>query len=279
MTSKLLLGCGAAALLLAACDGPPPAPPGVGPNALLKVPARLDCPDRQGDLERVRVAPDGRSCAYRDQDNGATVDLALTPVSGGADATLAGIESRLRAEKPAAAPAKMAKGDDEGAASDAAAASDEASDADWEGHDVNVDVDHPVRVRLPGMAIDARDESAKVRIGSLRIDANGDSDHVSVKREPRSGIGRRFSLEAGDDKVEIRTDDGGKANVNAMLILASDEHGGRGRAMGYLARGPRTGPLVVATVRMSDADHDEVMDDHHGFDDVQALVKRNVKRR
>lgn len=286
MTSKLLLSCGAAALLLAACDGPPPAPAGMGPNAVLKVSDRLNCPDRQGDLDRVSAASDGRSCLYRGDNS--EVELRLTPVAGTAEATLGQVEAQLRPlSSLGAAPAATPPGEDSDApevktvVEDAGAvdvtaaehqearAARDAGHSDWDAHD-----HERVNIRLPGLHIDAQNEKADIRVGPLRIKADGDGDRVSVKRDPRSGIGRSFSLEADDGGAEIRMDDGGKANVEAMLILASDDAGKDGhQTVGYVARGPRAGPLVVATIR--------VKDEHKGdiFDDATALVKKNVRKR
>ena len=284
MTSKLVLACSATALALAACDGPPPPPPGVGPNAVLKVGDRLTCPESQGDLERVRVEPDGRTCLYRGA-RGAEVELKLTPISGGsADATLAALEARLRPlSTPAPVPAATAAPAEAAAAAKEAATVEKQSVADAgpaaadPDPDPDIDIEsgehERVNVRLPGLHIDAEDERANIRIGPIRINADDAKDRVNIVREPKTGVGRSFSVNAGDGHAEIRSDDGGKANVKATLILASDTPGPQGhKVVGYVARGPRGGPLVVATVRVKDKQKGDV------YDDANALVKRNVRR-
>jgi hypothetical protein len=303
MTARLLFASASTALLLAACDGPPPAPPGVGPNVALKVADKLNCPERQGRLDRIRVAADGKSCLYRGEDD-TEVELRIMPLAGDADATLKGLEQQLRPlvlisdgasdGTPAAAPGDAAPADAKAAARiDAAAAADagvpasakaeaaadaeaDAEDEDWGDHDVHVDVDRPVRVALPGIRIDANGETDKadIRIGPLRINADGANDSVIMSRKPAGGVGHDFSLVAKDDRAEIRVNDGGKANVKSMLILASDDPGPEGyQLVGYVARGPRNGPLVVATVRSKSGDHD------HALDNAGDLVKKNVRRR
>jgi hypothetical protein len=65
------------------------------------VTGKLDCPDQQGQLQRVSQAPDGKSCVYRISD-GAEVTLKLIPVSAqGVDRTLAQVEAELKAEASA----------------------------------------------------------------------------------------------------------------------------------------------------------------------------------
>ena len=57
--------------------------------------AKLDCPAIEGELTRISIAEDGKSCAYRSSD-GAEVNLELTPVVGTPQETLAKIEADLR---------------------------------------------------------------------------------------------------------------------------------------------------------------------------------------
>jgi hypothetical protein len=60
--------------------------------------------------------------------------------------------------------------------------------------------------------------------------------------------------------------------ISMTYILASKTPGPHGfRLAGYEARGPRIGPLAVASVKSkSDKDRDEI------YDDMKALLRRNV---
>ncbi len=59
--------------------------------------------------------------------------------------------------------------------------------------------------------------------------------------------------------------------MRRSFILASDTPGPSGYKMvGYEARGPQTGPLVVATMMAKTDDHDELRDA------VRDLLKANV---
>ena len=83
----------------------------------------------------------------------------------------------------------------------------------------------------------------------------------------------QFTVDANDNGAIIRTRRLGP-DVGETLILASDQPGPDGwRAVGYEARGPRSGPLVLAVVKMKADDHD-VHDQM--FDDVQSLVKKSA---
>jgi hypothetical protein len=67
--------------------------------------------------------------------------------------------------------------------------------------------------------------------------------------------------------------DDSDANIRTRVQFASDTPGPEGdRAAGYIAHGPRNGPLVVAVVRIKEGhgDHDEV------FGDARRLVTRNT---
>ena len=84
-----LVAVGVSALALTACVRPF----GASHHRPLKPISKLDCPDAQGQFNRVGVAPDGRSCSYTGPD-GAQVQLALISYSGDADTALAPIEAR-----------------------------------------------------------------------------------------------------------------------------------------------------------------------------------------
>ena len=60
--------------------------------------------------------------------------------------------------------------------------------------------------------------------------------------------------------------------VRATLILASDKATSGYRVVGYEARGPKGGPLAVATVKAKGRNGS----DHDIFEDMKTLVRHNV---
>ena len=81
MKTTLLIA--ASALTLAGCQG--------ASNSV----AKLDCPATEGDLTRVSISDDGKTCAYQSAD-GAEVSLELVPVVGDAQSTLSALYSKLK---------------------------------------------------------------------------------------------------------------------------------------------------------------------------------------
>jgi hypothetical protein len=242
----------------------------------------LDCPDRQGKLERTGIAPDRKSCTYRGSD-GAEITLQLTPVSGDAASTLSAIETSLvspAAGKTAAggaAPPKAPAAPQPAAASaDAAKAAAEASrdahapgDQDWDtGRHHSVTVDHDgkevavgdendtAHIHLPGVHIDAQGDEARVDIGGIHVDANPDEATMRVFRDVRLR-GQAFSRE--------------KNGLRATFIAKRDNLPDGYRYVGYEASGPKTGPLTVAIVKSrSEVGHGSGM-----LHDLERLVRRN----
>ncbi|MDP1632110.1 MAG: hypothetical protein Q8L66_11900 [Caulobacter sp.] len=199
----------------------------------LKVVSKLDCPETQGELKRVSAAADGRSCAY--SADGAEVNLTIVPLENGdAAAALAPIEAQLRTLMPARA-------------------------ADKAGVKADAGDDEQVDIRLPGISIRANDAGANINVAGARINASDDSAEIRISRNvdiEREGRGDR------------RRDEG----VFSRLILASDKSTTDWKMVAYDARGPKGGPLVVATLKAR-ADGDG---DHDVLDDVDDLVRLNV---
>jgi hypothetical protein len=248
----------------------------------------LDCPDRQGELERTGIAPDRRTCTYRASE-GAEITLQLTPVANGdAGATLSAIETSLtgppspaapeaagkdaeakatdakaetaKAEaKPAAPPPTGGSDADRAAreaAEDAAAQTSAGKDEDWNARDRRADHNDHAHVHLPGLHIDADGENAKVDIGGVHIDANDENATVHVMRDVRLR-GQAFSRE--------------RRGLRAFFIAKRENLPDGYRFVGYQASGPKTGPLTVAVVRSRDEfDHGDRL-----YRDVQRLVRRN----
>jgi len=243
MKTGALMVMGAVSLATAAC-----APPGVrhghwgGP---LKAVSRLDCPNGQGQLTLKMATPDGKSCLYA-SDGGAEVQLSLVPVSGDPNAALDPIEAELKTLLPPPAPS---------------------SPHSTPGNPGDL---HNVNIELPGVSIHAGDQRANIHVGTVHIDADGDDDKVNIKGGPSSGGKGGFSVLANDGGAIIRTVSGGP-DVRTTLILTSDQAGTQGwRVVGYEARGPRTGPLVVATVKVKSDEHDRI------FDDAKQLIRRSA---
>ena len=222
---------------------------------------KLDCPERQGELTRVSVAPDGQSCAYESAE--ATVDLRLVRLNGGdAEAALAPIEVELKSimPTPPLAPKPV-----------------QANGESGKNH---------TSINLPGVKIDASDNGADIRIGHLTINSDGgaaevkvnknvnirgDDAHGAVNISANDEHEGDVTIKANDHGAEIRAKKGDDA-VRSTLILANDKAPKGYRLAGYEARGPKGGPLAVAVVKAKTRD----TDDHDIFRDMKALVRHNV---
>ena len=127
--------------------------------------------------------------------------------------------------------------------------------------------DDKASVRLPGMHIEADGDNASVRIGGFHIDANDSTGSVDIEG---SAGGDDVSVQARDNSTEVRAVASGEA-TRASWILTDNRPSPEGwRLVGYEARGPVGGPLVVATVRSRDGNRGRV------FEDVKELVTLNV---
>lgn len=240
MTRLMLLA--AAALSLAACDRTVTRSETITETdhgEALRTIARLECPEKEGDLKLVTAATDGKTCAY--ETDGAEVTLRLIALENGDDkAVLDPIETELKGLIPP--PEKGA-----GATADA--------DGDSSGD--------KTEINLPGLHIKADDSGANVQIGGIKVDA--DDEGAKVK------VGNSVTVNANDEGAEIRNARTGD-DVRATYILVSDKAAGGHHVVGYEARGPKAGPIVVAVVK---ATRDE-RSQHDLFDDMKDLVKRNV---
>jgi hypothetical protein len=243
----LLAGAAGAGLCLASCSPPHPHHEAVAP---LRVVTRLDCPDEVNDLTLKSQTGDGKSCVYADS-AGTVVDVRLMALtSGNAMAVLQPLEAELKSELPV------------GQNGAGAGAADKGGDKD------RVDID------LPGVHIHANgDSGAHVDGGGVKIQANDAGAHVEAREASaaRSGAGAPgVTINAGDNGAEIRVNEPG-AGYRSSFLLASDSAGPHGyKFVGYEARGPLSGPLVVASVKAKDEDHDDL---RHA---MRALLRRNV---
>ncbi|RZI99535.1 MAG: methyltransferase type 11 [Brevundimonas sp.] len=276
-----------------------------GAKGVLKVVDALQCPQTMGSLTRKGSAQDGgKVCTYIGR-KGTEVSLHLVALNGEAPAdVLKAFETRLSASLPAAvaqlrasaeaekarmqadiaraaADTASAEADRAAAAADGAAATADraaasadraaasADRASIRAPGVAVDADgDDATVSLPGMRIETKGDQASVRIGSLHINAN-DSDG-SAQIRTSSGGGDSVSINAQNDAAEIRTSGAGEATRTSWILSDNREAESGWRMVGFEARGPVGGPLVIATVRSKDTNRGRA------FEDAKALVTLNV---
>jgi hypothetical protein len=230
----------------------------VGGHALV-VSARLVCPEHQGRLDRIAQTPDGLSCRYS-APNGAEVVLSKTRLDGRpVDEVLQATERDLAALLPTP-PSLQQPG--KSVVSNQVAS--EAGD-----HDSSENT----RIDLPGLHIQTEGDNASVRLPGVNINARGDNAHIST------GIGelKNATIDATDGAVRITSNMTDAGNADQTWMIATDAAGAAGwRTVGYVARGPLTGPLVLATVR-SRAEHQHAHSGNGDIEDIRRLVNLSVK--
>jgi hypothetical protein len=208
------------------------------------VATRLNCPEDEGDLTRISAAADGKSCQYHgDDDQEVTLSL-LALNNQQPQAALAPMETELRGLVPAHTGDSM----------------------------VNVDAgsggsnqDH-AKIDLPGLHINADGNKADINILGANIKADG--DHADIHTD--MGM-KGTTIHAGPGGAEIRAGDVGRNSAQLVYVLAGDNPGPSGfRAVGYLARGPVGGPLVVGEFKAKEGHQ-------HGHDrDLERLIDLNL---
>jgi len=269
---------------LAACDGSNSVrisstrSEDAGAKGVLKVVEALQCPQTMGSLTRKGSASEGGTVCTYVGPKGAEVSLHLLPLDGETPADiLKAFEQRLSRELPRALAqinaaeagpevADAAEPAGEPAAEPAASAGDRAS---VRAPGVAIDADGgDASVRLPGLRIETRGDKASVRIGGFHIDA--DDSTGSARISGSSGGGDNVSINARNDAAEIRASAGGDATRTSWILTDNRPSESGWRLVGYEARGPVGGPLVVATVRSRDRNRDRA------FADAKALVALNV---
>jgi hypothetical protein len=247
--ARLAVGvaAGGAALALGGCNPPHPHAP-----AALRAVSSLDCPDTQGDLTRKSLAADGKTCVYATESGDQVTLQVVSLTAGDARGALAPIEAQLKAEVPAAAAGGATAGS-------GATASTDGQDRDR----VNID--------LPGIHIHAHgDGAADIDTAGVHVQANGQGAGGGANVQVGSPGDRGVTVNAGEGGAQIHINEGG-SGVRARFILASETAGPHGyRVAGYEARGPATGPIVVAQLLSKSDDQDDLRHDVH------ALIRRNV---
>lgn len=258
-------------------------------KGVLKVVDALQCPDTMGALTRKGSASaDGLSCDYVGP-RGAEVSLHLVRLDGASvEQVLGGFERRLAADLPQAAAkvnADKARERAETARADAEAARADAEAAKADAEAASVGAGEEVSIVAPGVRIEAHDKGgagdrASVRLPGIRIEAEGDNARVQIggmRIDSRDGQGVRtqttsVSVNANSEATEVRASAPGEAVRANYILTDGDPRPGGWALVGYEARGPRGGPLVVATVRAKERGRDRV------FEDARDLVTLNVGR-
>ena len=117
-------------------------------------------------------------------------------------------------------------------------------------------------VRLPGLRIETQGDNASIRIGGINIQSK---DGGGVRTETSN-----VSIDTNGQSTRVSSRSPGTA-TRATFVIADDKPSNAGwRRVGFEARGPEGGPIVVATVRTKDQRNDEV------FNAAKDLVSLNV---
>ena len=264
-------------------------------KGVLKVVETLQCPQTMGSLTRKGSASAGGTVCTYVGPKGAEVTLQLVALDGKTPAdVLKTFEQRLSADLPRAmaainaaearaqADAAAVQADAAGTAADTAqraadTAQEAADQAAAAGGDrasvrapgVNIEANgDDATVRLPGMRIETRGDKASVRIGGFQI--NADDSDGSARVTGSSPDGDNVSINAQDDAAEIRAAAAGEATRASWMLTDNRASESGWRLVGYEARGPVGGPLVIATVRSRDRNRERA------FEDARDLVALNA---
>ncbi|HLZ76466.1 hypothetical protein [Phenylobacterium sp.] len=210
----------------------------------LRAPAKLDCPAASADLTRTAQSPDGQWCDYAGQ-HGETVRLRLAPLNGQTPSeALAPERAQLHGLVPVyhqPMPISYSGGDSA---------------------DVNV----------PFVHVHKDGDKADVRLfGIFHIvghDHDSDFDHDRAQEHT--------SVHAGLRGAEVVADKVGRNNASLVYVLAGSHRYSSGyRAVGYVAKGPTAGPLVVAEFRSPVNSH---RDNDTGHLDLDRLIDLQLGR-
>ena len=248
---KTVAGIALAALAASACH-----PLHLHHDRLMVVAARLDCPETDGLLTRVSAAPDGNSCIYQHR-NGDDVTVTRLALNGQTpQAALAPIDADLKTLVPAPPPPTASSG---------ASASSEAAKAESGDSNDNANVD------VPGVHVQAHGDNADVNVMGITVHARGEKANVQI------GNGANSISVVGNGESEdaqVRVSEVNSTNARITYVLAGAAAGPSGyRSVGYLARGPVTGPLVVVVVK-SRINHGGMQVDR----DLRRLLDLNVRQ-
>lgn len=262
--------------LTAACDGDSSvritrSETGDGePAGVLKVVGALQCPETMGSLTRKGSAQAGGAMCVYSGPKGSEVALHLVKLENGQNVrdVLRGFEERLSTNLPEAAalmtpptpPTPPATPETPAVPGDSVAIQAPGMTIRTQGEDASV--------RLPGLRIESQGENAQIKIGGLRIRA--DDDNATVNVTSTDGKSETVDVQAHDGAAQVRVQAPGAA-TRATYVLTNETPSVAGwRMVGYEARGPVGGPIIVATVRSKERDREPI------FEDARELVELNV---
>ena len=249
----------------------------------VKTISKLDCPEAQGGLKRLSVAPDGKSCSYGGKD--VEVTLRLVSFTGDPAEALKPIEAELRALMPPEPGAQAAPTPPQPAAAPGEPQATSKETVKLPGMTVETETGENVdraHVRMPGIKIEADGDNAKVEVAGIKIEAKDNENEVRITRERWSedednqlavnASGGDVTVEGG--KNSLRIGGGKKQGFRSTFIKSTDSVSSAFTGVGYEARGPKSGPLVVAVVKSRSKAQNGKSDSF--FRDVGALVRHNV---
>lgn len=223
----------------------------------LKVISALQCPTDQGPLVRRGSASDeGRTCVYTGP-RGAEVKLHLVALNGTPPSeALQRFEDEVIPEGTKSARTSATYSETTGNEDEASA------QVTMPGLKVESKGDRST-VRLPGMKIETDGDRSNIRIGGLVIHADDQGSQIS--HSSRADQTTTITTSASSDRR------GASDTVRANLMHVAPRANADGwRVVGYEARGPAGGPIVVATFRLRDRDSGDVLEA------AKALVSLNV---
>ena len=222
-------------------------------GAPLRTLAALDCPDREGTLTRTGQAADGQSCDYQGPE-GRTVRLSLVALDGRAPTeALAPLKAELRGLVPVATvPVAPVERGEPG--------------------------EH-TRIDLPFFHVHTVGDHAEVKMFGVHVRADGDYADVKTSHGLKNTV-----VHAGPSGAEIVAEDVSGKNTSLVYVLAGKHAGPSGyEAVGYVAKGPAAGPLVVGEFRAPRGAEDfgghggarHIESGDHG--DLDRLIERNLR--
>lgn len=236
-------------------------------GGVLRVVDTLQCPQTQGVLTRKGSAQDGGAVCTYTGPRGAEVTLHLAALNGAAPASvLKSYEDRLSADLPHTLTTLRASAEAEGEPSANESQASEGDTVHVQAPGMNIQAQgEKAAVRLPGLNIETDGDKANIRIGGLTIRADDRSSRVNIDSTEKT-----VSIQAANDASRVSTLAPGQATRASFILVDSRPSLQGWRVVGYEARGPVGGPLVIATVRGKDRNEDQV------FRAAKALVALNV---
>lgn len=224
-------------------------------SSALRVIDALQCPSDQGVLTRRGTASDGgQTCTYAGP-RGAEVKLHLVALGDNTvDEVLHRFQNEISPNSPQTPHTASVERSSNG---------NERAQVRLPGLSVDSDGDRAT-VKLPGMKIEADGDRANIRIGGLVIRSDDKNSNVIASDENADAV-----ITADKDGATIRTSSTKSIRATLMNVMSTPSPDGW-RVVGYEARGPSGGPIVIATYRSRDRDSQDIIDA------AKALVTVNV---